>query len=682
MALAPLGFTVDTGPVAKAVADLGNLTSATAKAQAGTKSLTAPTTAAANATKQLGAASAAAAAQMTIATNAVKANNAALAVTNQMTGAAQMQMRNLAFQFQDIGTMLIAGQSPFMLLAQQLPQVTMYGGQLNGVMGALKSTLAGLFSPLGLLTTGFVLAGSAAISYFSDTDESAKKAEKALREQEDLIQRVADEWGHAMPALKAYSDELARMQSIAQRTAASQAAINNSIADARAAYDELRAVFADFRTQAETGGGFFDIEQASAAAVIALDDFADAMRDGELSAQEYQSVNEALSDVLSLDVVQANADVAKAIEGVIARLMAGAQAARAYAEELAAVNAGGPIGGEGVAGGKGNRTGAPPLGDIDFASRFGWDEYFNFPRERKPSRRRKTDAERSAERYDDMIRQSQQFIAAQRLEQEALFMTEEAANALRYEQELLNQAANDNIKLTPEMAAELRDLAGDMAATEAETSRLQDALKFGKDLVGGFISDLRSGLEQGKGFWRSFGDAAMNVLDKIVDKLLNNVIDALFQVNSTAAGVGGGGGGLLGGILGGIGKLFGFARGGYTGNGPVSAAAGVVHGQEYVFSAAATKAIGVSNLDAIHNAARGYRNGGYVQPVQRMQAPANDQRVHVTVGVSVDDDGKIRTYVQKISQQSAAQAEARAVDTSRRSMDGWNFQLAQEGSLI
>ncbi|MBX9754532.1 MAG: phage tail length tape measure family protein [Pseudomonadaceae bacterium] len=43
----------------------------------------------------------------------------------------------------------------------------------------------------------------------------------------------------------------------------------------------------------------------------------------------------------------------------------------------------------------------------------------------------------------------------------------------------------------------------------------------------------------------------------------------------------------------------GFKTGGYTGNGGVSDAAGVVHGQEYVFDAATTKRIGVDNLDAM-----------------------------------------------------------------------------------
>ncbi|MDU2019980.1 MAG: phage tail length tape measure family protein [Leclercia adecarboxylata] len=45
----------------------------------------------------------------------------------------------------------------------------------------------------------------------------------------------------------------------------------------------------------------------------------------------------------------------------------------------------------------------------------------------------------------------------------------------------------------------------------------------------------------------------------------------------------------------------GFQSGGYTGNGATRSISGVVHGQEYVFDAAATKRIGVSNLEAIRN---------------------------------------------------------------------------------
>lgn len=98
---------------------------------------------------------------------------------------------------------------------------------------------------------------------------------------------------------------------------------------------------------------------------------------------------------------------------------------------------------------------------------------------------------------------------------------------------------------------------------------------------------------------------------------------------------------LLGGIFKGIG-IPGFERGGWTGTGAASEVAGLVHAEEYVFDAAATRRIGVSNLEAIRRGAmRGYQTGGYVtggRPAvpagQRAGmagpfAPAMEERRHV-----------------------------------------------------
>lgn len=63
---------------------------------------------------------------------------------------------------------------------------------------------------------------------------------------------------------------------------------------------------------------------------------------------------------------------------------------------------------------------------------------------------------------------------------------------------------------------------------------------------------------------------------------------------------------------GGAGGARAFATGGYTGHGPADQVAGFVHGQEYVFDAASTAAIGVGNLDAIRRGVRGYASGGSV----------------------------------------------------------------------
>ncbi|MGF6253777.1 phage tail length tape measure family protein [Ensifer sp. LBL] len=225
-----------------------------------------------------------------------------------------------------------------------------------------------------------------------------------------------------------------------------------------------------------------------------------------------------------------------------------------------------------------------------------------------------------AEKYSDIVDGANRRIASLKAEQEALGMTEQSAAALKYETDLLNQAQQKGIELTAAQKAELSGLAQQMAATEIATKQAKEALDFAKDATKGFLSDLRSGLANGEGLWQSFGKAALNVLDKIISKVEDELVNALFSAGNASAG---GGGGLLGGLLGGIGKIFGFRSGGYTGSGATGRAAGIVHGQEYVFNARATKKIGIGNLERMHSAANGngYQSGGYVTPMQ--PAPQN-----------------------------------------------------------
>lgn len=110
-------------------------------------------------------------------------------------------------------------------------------------------------------------------------------------------------------------------------------------------------------------------------------------------------------------------------------------------------------------------------------------------------------------------------------------------------------------------AGAAKDALGEVATAAKDAG--QAALDFSKDLVKGFVNDIRSGLEQGKGFWRSFADAAINAMNKIGDKLVDLGIDMMFSGltgSVTAGGTGAAAGG--GGIFGMIGKLFGFRGGG------------------------------------------------------------------------------------------------------------------------
>ncbi|ANV24804.1 hypothetical protein [Agrobacterium pusense] len=176
--------------------------------------------------------------------------------------------------------------------------------------------------------------------------------------------------------------------------------------------------------------------------------------------------------------------------------------------------------------------------------------------------KKKKGGKSEAEKYSDIVDRANRHIASLKAEQEAIGMTEEAAAALRYETDLLNQAQQRGINLSASQKVELSGLAQAMASIEVATEKMRDALDFAKDATNGFLSDFRQGLANGEGVWKSFGNAAMNVLNKIIDKIQTEFVDALFSANSILGGGGKGGGGLFGGLFGGLGKIFGFARGG------------------------------------------------------------------------------------------------------------------------
>jgi hypothetical protein len=176
--------------------------------------------------------------------------------------------------------------------------------------------------------------------------------------------------------------------------------------------------------------------------------------------------------------------------------------------------------------------------------------------------------------------------------------------------------------------AELTALGATMAQVTAETQAQAEAFELRRDVITDVIGGIRRAAEDGKITMQELLDISMRVLDRIIDKIQNELIDALMGVS----GAGGGGGG----IFGAIGQLFGFggstfspaasgviasggmtglfSTGGYTGRGNPARAAGIVHEEEYVFSAPAVRAIGVDSLERMHRTARsgrGYAEGGY-----------------------------------------------------------------------
>ncbi len=191
-----------------------------------------------------------------------------------------------------------------------------------------------------------------------------------------------------------------------------------------------------------------------------------------------------------------------------------------------------------------------------------------------------------------------------------------AVEKVRAEQDLLNAAQQAGLAVTPALKQSISDLAGGYAQASSDAQRLaasqdearqsgEDMASLGKDVLGGFISDIRNGT--------SATEALGNALDKVADKLIDMALNAAFSTS--------GGGGILGSLLGaftgglgapGAGGVY--ADGGYTGRGGKYQPAGTVHKGEFVFDAAATRRIGPRNLEAIRRGMQGYAEGGLVGP--------------------------------------------------------------------
>jgi len=139
------------------------------------------------------------------------------------------------------------------------------------------------------------------------------------------------------------------------------------------------------------------------------------------------------------------------------------------------------------------------------------------------------------------------------------------------------------------------------------------------------------------------GNSALALLPSIIQMIITAASA------SSAAGAAGGGGG-LGGIIGGLGSIFGgggaaaaagesflwdgagqaavvmlASSGGYTGDADASKAVGIVHGQEYVFSAPAVKTLGKDVLHILHDRAKQGDGGSVARILRSMgEAPGSD----------------------------------------------------------
>jgi tape measure domain-containing protein len=238
-----------------------------------------------------------------------------------------------------------------------------------------------------------------------------------------------------------------------------------------------------------------------------------------------------------------------------------------------------------------------------------------------------------------------------------------AITKARAARELLSAAEEAGIAITPEVQSSIDQLANGYATATAEANRLADAQdktrdraqaigNFGKDVLGGFISDLRAG--------RTASEALANSLNKIADKLLDIGLNSLF------------GDGFLSGLFGGgnvvsFGSIIGLANGG-----PVSGPGGprddkvpaMLSDGEYVVNAAATAKhrplLDAINTGAVARLADGGPVGSDNRSIMLASAQPADVAQSIQINAPVTVNGSAGTPAQNddLAKQIGRQLEA------------------------
>lgn len=253
---------------------------------------------------------------------------------------ANLQVGNIAAQFQDIGVTAAAGMNPLIIALQQGTQLSAILNQSvsQGVspVKALGAAFSQILNPISLGTIAVIALGTAAIQYFSTLASEGQPSEEILKKQNDRIRDVADRWGEAVPALKAYVDQLDRAADQSSLEVATDDAIAVQFESLRNILPDLRAELAAARTDiAAVGGTAEEIDTLQAA----FDAFSTKVQDGTATTSDLDAILKILNGTTGSGTVPTMVNLASVLGNVSAALATAARNAQAFRDDLVNLNA-------------------------------------------------------------------------------------------------------------------------------------------------------------------------------------------------------------------------------------------------------------------------------------------------------------------------------------------------------
>ncbi|MDX1066010.1 hypothetical protein GOL45_27795 [Sinorhizobium medicae] len=457
--------------------------------------------------------------------------------------ASSQHTSNMAAQLQDISVQLAGGQSPWLVGVQQISQMNLGAVGLRGTLSAIGGAAASILSPVNLVALAFIGLGGTAVQYFASLLSESDKSEKALQQQAQLIQKLAEEWGDAVPALREYADELERARKAAELNEGAQIVNDRTLADTRSQIEDANIAIADLLAQLRASGEETD---TILSLQRAFNEFASAANDGSVKVADVNAVQDALAAAIQSKGVPTLSDFKEMFDQVSAAALRTSSSVQQVNEALAQAQArmndprtwrganliGNP---EGALQGSSPDPDLPMDGPVP--ERRPLIELDGLPGEIRRSRGSGRsaairEAEREKKAVVDLIAQlefEQGLIGATNLEREK-------ANALR----------RAGAAATPDQKAQIESLVEIMYAERDAIRASQEAMEeladVSRDVLQGLAFDLLNGENK--------AEALANALSRLADRLLNSAFDGLFG-SSTGTPRSGGllGGAIIPGIL-------------------------------------------------------------------------------------------------------------------------------------
>ncbi|WP_140426964.1 phage tail length tape measure family protein [Ensifer aridi] len=452
--------------------------------------------------------------------------------------ASSQHTSNMAAQLQDISVQLAGGQSPWLVGVQQISQMNLGAVGLRGTLSAIGGAAASILSPVNLVALAFIGLGGTAVQYFASLLSESDKSEKALQQQAQLIQKLAEEWGDAVPALREYADELERARKAAELNEGAQIVNDRTLADTRSQIEDASIAIADLLAQLRASGEEID---TILSLQRAFNEFASAANDGSVKVADVNAVQDALAAAIQSKGVPTLSDFKDMFDQVSAAALRTSSSVQQVNEALAQAQSrmNDPRTWRGanlIGNPEGALQGSSPDPDLPMDGPAPESrpliELEGLPGEHRRSRDGSRsaairEAEREKQAVIDLIAQlefEQGLIGATNLEREK-------ANALR----------RAGAAATPEQKAQIESLVETMYAERDAIKASQEAMEeladVSRDVLQGLAFDLLNGENKAEAF--------ANALSRLADRLLNSAFDGLFGGGTGTPRAGG----LLGGAI-------------------------------------------------------------------------------------------------------------------------------------